>query len=98
MKFSYNLDFRELASGLTRLTLDDNFDSYIAADVTISAGAEKGISYNLPGNRVAKYWIMLRHSGNGLVTDGATDWTARQIYLKNNGAEAVTITIAILGA
>jgi len=42
--------------------------------------------------------MSLGQTGNGLVTKGVTDWTAKHIYLKNNGAESVTITILILGA
>lgn len=98
MKLSYNLDKRELSFGLTRLTFDDNFQSFISEDVVIAAGAEKQIQYQLPEGKIAKYYISLGQTGNGLVTKGTTAWTAKHIYLKNNGAEAVTITLAILGA
>lgn len=98
MRFSYNADLRELSFGLTRLTLEDNFESFIAEDIVISAGAEKQIKYQLPDGKTAKYYISLGQTGNGLVTTGTTTWTAKHIYLINNGAEEVTITIAILGA
>ena len=98
MKFSYNIDFRELSFGLTRLTLEENFESYIAEDIVISAGAEKQIQYQLPDGKIAKHYISLGQTGNGLVTKGTTAWTAKHLYLTNNGAEEVTITIAILGA
>jgi len=98
MKFSYNFDEREFSYGITRLTFSDNFESYIAEDVVIAAGAEKQITYQLPDGKVAKYYMSLGQTGNGLVTKGVTDWTAKHIYLKNNGAESVTITILILGA
>ena len=98
MKFSYNFDAREFSYGISKLNFDDNFESYIAEDVVIPAGEEKQITYQLPDGRVAKYYLSLSQTGNGLITKGSTDWTAKHIYLINNGAESVTITIAILGA
>ena len=98
MKFSYNLDFRQLASGLQRLTIGDNFLSSIKEDIVITAGEEKEIAYQLDDGILAKYYINLGQTGNGLVTKGSTTWSRTKIYLKNNGAESVTISIAILGA
>lgn len=98
MRFAYNLDYRELAYGLTRLTLADNFESYIVEDIVIAAGAEAQVQYQLPDDKLAKYYISLGQDGNGLVTKGPTAWTAKHIYLINNGAVQVTISIAILGA
>jgi hypothetical protein len=98
MKFSYNSDPRELSFGLTRLTFSDNFESFVVEDVVIPAGEEKQIAYQLPESKIAKHYISLGQTGNGLVTKSSTAWTSRYAYLENHGAEAVTITIVILGA
>lgn len=96
-EFSYNLDFRQLSDGLNRLTIRENFESFIAENITISAGTEQQITYQLQDGKLAKYYLNLGQTGNGLVTKGDTAWTAKHIYLKNHGAESVTITVAILG-
>lgn len=98
MEFSYNLDFRELSFGLTRLNLKDNIESFIVENVVIAAGAEKQLTYKLPEGKAAKYFISLGQTGNGLVTKGSTAWTTKHVYIKNNGAEEVTISLALLGA
>lgn len=97
MKFSYNVDLRELSFGLTRLSFRDNFESSMIDDIVIPAGQERQISYKLVDGKVGRYFINLGQVGNGLVTKGATPWTANLISLVNNGAEQVTLSIVILG-
>lgn len=83
----------ELNTGLSRLTLTENFESHLA-EVTIDAGDEEAIAHNLgvvPSGR-----IILKHSGDSTVVDGDTEWDKNNIYLQNTGASSVTLTVLIL--
>jgi hypothetical protein len=83
-----------LSAGLSRLTISDNMDCEIIKDVTVPAGVEVNIPHKL--RSVPLYKTILRQTGNGLITDGtANNWTDTNIYLKNNGATDVIITVAI---
>lgn len=79
--------------GIYKLSLE-NIDGQIISDIIILAGAELGIGHNLQS--IPKYRIILRQSGNGLITDGPTPWTNKEIYLKNNGASDVILTIFLM--
>lgn len=90
---NFNRLVDELNTGLKRLTLTENFESYLA-QVTIDAGTEETIAHNLgviPSGR-----IILKHSGDSRIVDGDTDWDKNNIYLKNTGATDVTLTVLIL--
>lgn len=97
-KPSAHLDLAELASLLTQLNFADNFESYIVADVSLTACEETRISYRLPNQKKAKYWTTLLMSGNGQIRTGTTAWTQNAIYLHNYGPNDVTATILILGS
>ena len=76
------------------LTFDENF-SCLSKSVTIKAGKTIRVDHNLKS--VPKYRIIVRQSGNGLITDGEQNtWTDKYITLKNNGAENVTLTVLIV--
>ena len=78
---------------LSKMTLEDNFISYIT-EITIPATTELEIPHNL--KVTPKYRIILRQRGNSLVTDGEASWTDKVIYLKNQGANEVTLTVMIV--
>ena len=78
---------------LVKMTFDDNF-SKATREVTIPAGVELEIPHNL--KVTPKYRIIARQRGDGLITDGEAAWTDTVIYLKNNGAVEVTLTVIIL--
>lgn len=89
----YNDLVDDLNTGLSRLKLEENFESY-KTQVTIPATSELKIPHNLGG--VPSDRLILRQSGNGLVVDGPTDWDENNIYLRNEGLVSVTITVLIL--
>jgi hypothetical protein len=76
------------------ITLLDNLAGTIKSDILIPAGATVEISHGL--KVVPKYRVILRQFGNGLITDSSTPWTDKVIYLNNNGASDVTLTILIM--
>jgi hypothetical protein len=73
--------------------LEATFNSYVAKDVVIEAGATLAIQHFL--GVIPKWRIILRQTGNGVITDVSPDWNTRTISLKNNGAEKVTLSILI---
>ena len=85
---------KELMVGLRALTFLDNFDSF-EAEVTIAAATEISIRNNL--NKQAKYVIIGKQTGNGLLTAGDTAWDNNYVTMKNHGAESVTATLIFLG-
>lgn len=95
---SANLDFAQLAFLLTRLNFADNFESYIAQDVSLAASSETQIVYKLPSQKKAKYFIVLDQTGNGVLARGSTDWTSNYAYIHNYGATTVTATILLLSS
>lgn len=87
---------RELQLGLTRLSFSDNFNSFIV-EVDMPATTEVAIRNQLQDAGVPSQRIILR-GGDGTqnITDGVTEWDQNYVYLKNQGATAVTITVAFL--
>jgi hypothetical protein len=87
------LDYLETC--LTRLSLFDNLDGYIAENVTIAAGETAEIAHGL--RTTPQFRIIVRQTGNGLVTDDpGKPFTDTFIYLKNNGVVSVTISVLIM--
>lgn len=76
----------------TRISFDSNFNAYIA-EVKIPASSSLKIQHFLGVK--PKYRIILRQTGNGVITDNPLDWTDKVISLRNNGAEEVALTVLI---
>ena len=93
IKRHYNDLVDQLNAFLDKITLEDNFSADIK-QVEIANGVELAIPHGL--KVTPKYRIILRQRGNSLITDGDTTWTDKLIYLKNNGANDVTLTVMIL--
>jgi len=84
---------RNLAVGLRNLTLADNF-STDTHTIEIEATSEYRLRHGL--KTVPSGYIITQQSGNGLITKGTTEWTNQLVYLYNNGAVTVTLTIELL--
>ena len=84
---------RQLAIGLRDLTFGDNFKSF-ETEVVISATSEARVRNTL--NLMPTKYIIVSQEGNGLVTKSDTLWNDNFLYLYNNGAEEVTITVIFL--
>lgn len=87
-------DMANFLSFFTRsISFQSNFDGYIAENVDIAIGATVNIEHFLGVK--PKWRIILRQVGNGVISDIPSDWSDKVISLKNNGAEAVTISVFI---
>ena len=78
------------------ISLQSNFGGYIAQDVAIAIGETVKIQHYLGVQ--PKWRIILRQTGNGVITDvnsTPSDWNEKVISLKNNGTEAVVLTVLI---
>lgn len=76
------------------ISIDSNFSGYVIKDLKIDAGANIRITHFL--GVIPKWRIILRQTGNGVITDIPEEWTTKNISLKNNGPEDVTISILIV--
>jgi hypothetical protein len=76
------------------ISIDSNFSGYVIRNLTIDAGGKIQISHFL--GVIPKWRIILRQTGNGVITDIPEEWTTKAISLKNNGPEDVTISILIV--
>ena len=85
---------RELSNGLSKLDLNDNFTGW-QITATIGAGLEQQLVNQLQSGVPTKM-IVVRQTGNGLVTDSGTTWTTDFVYVKNHGAVTVTATIIFM--
>ena len=94
MKFRLIEDLRSLIKdlnhGLRNLTFTDNIEGF-ETTVEISATSELKIRNQL--QFVPTRYIILSQTGNGLITKGSTDWSSDYLYLYNNGAVTVTVTV-----
>lgn len=89
LKIDHNGNLKELAQVLRRLTFEDNFNSFIVT-LTIPAASEIGIE-NKIGVIPSKRFIV--RSTSYEITDGASAWTSKHVYMKNHGAAEATVTI-----
>jgi len=78
---------------LRGLTLEKDIKGEIL-EVNFAPLEEKLIPHGL--RSLPQYRIILRHSGNGLITDVPSKWSDKAICLKNNGNVAVTIKIKLI--
>lgn len=63
-------------------------------EVSLAASETKRVSHGL--GKVPKYRIILRQTGNGLVTDHNPFWTDKTVGFVNNSANPITLTIKIM--
>jgi len=89
----FNACLKDLFSGLRRINFVDNFEQF-EATVTMASGETVNIKNSL-GYPVTKR-IIVRQTGNGLVTDGTGVWNTDSVSLKNHGPDEVTVTVLFL--
>ena len=89
-----------LSHGLTKLSFEDNMESF-KYHGTIKSGGTVTIRNKLTS--IPTKYIIVSQEGNGLVTktdlkDGeeTIKWNTENVFLKNNGSEAVKITVIFM--
>ena len=89
---SFSALVRELATGLSRLDFINNFESF-EKEVTIDANTEKTIRNELDP-AIPTRMLIVKQTGNALVTAGDTAWSTNFVYIKNHDASnSVTVKI-----
>jgi hypothetical protein len=78
---------------LKTLSIQANFDGFIAENVVIKATSKVSIQHFLGVK--PKWRILLRQVGNGVITDIPSEWNDKVITLYNNGAVEVTLAVFI---
>ena len=89
---------KKLAHGLVRLRFEDNMESQKEVDLVIPRAHNHVTGIVTIGNKltfIPSQYIITSQEGNGLVTKTGV-WTNKFLYLKNNGAEDVTITVIFM--
>lgn len=77
-----------------KISIQSNFDGYIAENIQISANSSVKIQHFLGVK--PKWRIILKQTGNGVITDIPEEWTDKFISLKNNSTtDSVTISVFI---
>lgn len=94
LKEDFSAMMRELRIGLTKLSMEDNFESF-TVEVTIAASTESAIRNRFRDGTIPSKRIIVRSTGSGLV-DGDTEWSKDFVYLKNSGAASLTATVIFL--
>jgi hypothetical protein len=94
--------FNELVKGINYtnkfLSIQSNFDGYIATDVSLPANPTGTSTVKIQHflGVIPKWRIILRQTGNGVITDVSEEWTDKVISLKNNSTtENVVISVFI---
>jgi len=103
---------RDLASGLKKLSIEDNFQSFSVNVVDLASQAEISIQNQIIDNAVrvipSGFIIVRQRSGRDSlgallnnnvpvsIVDGDTEWTTSRLYLKNVGTQAASFTVTFL--
>lgn len=83
---------KELGVIFKDLSLEDNFSSYKIEDLALPANTETKIRNGL--DHLPTKYIIVKQTGNALITAGDTVWTNDFLYLKNHDASnSATITV-----
>lgn len=86
---------KELGVVLKDLTFLDNFTSFQKKDVTIAANTEEKIRNEL--NVIPTKMLIVKQTGNALVTAGDTSWDSNYVYVKNHdSSNSATVTIIFI--
>lgn len=95
LKTDYKKILRDLQLGLTKLSFEDNFQSF-EIEVTIGAGAELAIRNEIRDAIPSQRLIVRGGAGSQDIVDGDTEWTRDFVYLKNTGGSSATATVVFI--
>jgi len=84
---------RSLISGMTKLSFEDNFESFEVQDIEIAPGETISIRNEL--TFIPSKYIIVKQIGNGLITTTDERWTLKKVNLKNHGTQD-TVTISVI--
>lgn len=82
---------KELSVGLRKLTFSENFDSFEWSGTLTSSVTNYAIRHSL--TTIPTKYIIVRQTGNAIVTSGSTEWDGNFVYMTNNTATNAIVTI-----
>lgn len=85
---------RELRTGLDRLALLENFESFVVT-VDIDSSTEVSIRNQFEGGRPSQ-WFLVDANGDANIVRGDEAWDDDFLYLKNVGSNNATVTVMFL--
>lgn len=83
---------RNLQEGLIQLDFRENFRSFVVEGQLLPAGVSTQIRNTMGKNEVPRWFLILRQSGGGAVTDGTETWDKDFVSLLNTGGTDATVT------
>lgn len=91
---------KKLTVGLSKLTIEDNMEVFKVKDLNILPYSSANPEQNVVtiGNKLTftpSQYIITSQIGDGLVTKTGS-WNNNSLFLKNNGTNAVTITVIFM--
>ena len=88
--------FKDLATGLVRLTFGENFDSKTVEVTTATAGTEVAVQNPYP-DAIPSEWVVVDADNGavGTLSKGSTKWTASLLYFENDTTGSSTFTIRL---
>jgi hypothetical protein len=84
---------REITSAFTQINFQQNFQAFFAPNVSIPAGQQVSIINQFRNGVIPSGRIITRQTGNAVIVDGPTDWTANTLYLSNPSLNDAVITV-----
>ena len=90
---------KKLTAGLSKLTIEDNMESFKEEALEISAGETLTIRNKL--TFIPSQYIITSQEGNAVVTkatnpDTGDGWDSNFLYLKNNSTNHIDVTITVI--
>ena len=86
---------KELGVVLKDITFGDNFKSFQTTDLNVAANTEEKIRNEL--NVIPTKMLIVKQTGNALVTAGDTEWDSNYVYIKNHdGSNSATVTVIFM--
>jgi len=87
---------KDLSLGILKINFQENFQAFIVQNLSIPAATEVSIPNQfrtaypgiIPSGR-----IITRQQGDANIIDGATEWTANHLYLRNPSANNAVISV-----
>lgn len=84
---------RDITTLTNRISFVDNFQAFLVKNVSIPNGQQVGIPNQFDNGQIPTGRIITRQTGNAVIVDGATPWSADVLYLANPSANDAVVSV-----